>query len=52
MSLMVSNIRDADGHFILASCPFYPDNPLCVNSCACFIPVRDSTHEEINYNFG
>ena len=39
MALMMSNITDEDGQLLLASCPFYHNNPLCVNSCALFSPI-------------
>ena len=47
MSLMISSIKDSDGQYILASCPFYHENPLCVNSCACFVPFKIETEEGV-----
>lgn len=38
---MLSGVVDHDGKNILASCPFYAKNPLCVNSCALFSPYID-----------
>lgn len=41
---MVSSVTDKDGQSILAACPFYKENPLCVNSCALFMPyINDKT---------
>ena len=54
MSLMLSSIVDSDGKFMLASCPIYSENPICVNSCALFEPIVEKVlnHNLINYEKG
>lgn len=56
MSFMKSGVVDYDGKYILASCPFYQGNPLCVNSCACFLPLIHTDEETgkkyADFNFG
>lgn len=55
MSFMRSGVKDSDGVSILASCPFYQDNPLCVNSCAVFLPLIHKTEKGekfADFNFG
>lgn len=56
MAYMKSGVRDYDGKLMLASCPFYHDNPLCVNSCACFLPLIHKDEEtgmkRADFNFG
>ena len=54
MSLMLSSIVDSDGKFMLASCPIYSGNPICVNSCALFEPIVEKVlnHNLINYEKG
>ena len=47
MALMMSNIYDEDGSVILASCPFYAANPLCVNTCALFAPFVQEIDGEV-----
>ena len=47
MALMKSNVVDFDGKTILASCPIYNNNNLCVNSCALFEP-----NTELDYTYG
>ena len=47
MALMKSNIIDFDGQIILASCPIYKNNNLCVNSCAIFEPANN-----LDYTYG
>lgn len=54
MSLMLSNVIDSDGKFMLASCPIYSGNPVCVNSCALFEPIIEKVldHNLISYEKG
>ena len=54
MSLMISNVKDSDGQYILAACPFYAENPLCVNSCACFVPLKETIEGEeiVDFRYG
>ena len=53
MSLMMSSVWE-DGEPILASCPFYANNPLCVNSCALFCPEVENVEGEsiVDYRYG
>lgn len=56
MSYMKTGVLDTDGKAILASCPFYTDNPLCVNSCAVFLPLihtdKETGEKFVDFNFG
>ena len=56
MSFMKSGVVDYDGQPIIASCPFYQENPLCVNSCAVFLPMKfkdeDTGIMRYDFNFG
>ena len=54
MSFMMSEVVDYDGSRLIASCPFYHDVPLCVNSCALFVPERLQVDGEwcIDYRYG
>lgn len=53
---MKTGVLDHDGKAILASCPFYSDNPLCVNSCAVFLPLiytdKETGEKHVDFNFG
>ena len=57
MAYMKTEVRDyEDGKMLLASCPFYHDNPLCVNTCACFLPLvytdEETGQKHVDFNFG
>lgn len=47
MALMMSNVIDIDGKIILAACPFFKENPICVNSCALFVPEEVEIEGEV-----
>jgi len=56
MAFMKSGVIDHDGKTILASCPFYHEIPLCVNSCALFLPLvhedKETGKRYTDFNFG
>lgn len=54
MAFMQSGVVDMDGKPILASCPIYHKNPLCVNSCALFVPLIHEVDgkEIVDFNYG
>ena len=54
MSFMLSCVKDKDGQTLLASCPFSKGFLMCVNSCAIFVPHRETIEGETctDYRWG